>query len=78
MNLKLGVNFNCSFSVGFRIDVSGSYDWAGLTGTHKLKVLQRLPEKMHTIMRVLACGRIVHRNVSGFLETFFREDTGSS
>ena len=56
MSLKLGVNLNCSFSVGFRIDVSGSYDWTGLTGTHKLKVLQRLPEKMHTIMRVLVVG----------------------
>ena len=56
--------------------ISGRYDWTALTGTHKLKVLQRLPEKMHTILPEGVCGKIVHLwNVSAF---YLREDTGSN
>ena len=40
--------------------IPGSYDWTALTGTHKLKVLQRLPEMMNKILPDAVCGRIVH------------------
>ena len=40
--------------------IPGSYDWTVLTGTHKLKVLQRLPEMMNKILPDAVCGRIVH------------------